>query len=173
VLQCWGKWLVLTGISGAMMRTVLSPMSPDHPVCSWASPGSQWRRQCLELLSGDRRVDRNIKNRNGDTRVMFCLENNKIEMTRCLINTTRVGWILTLLIQTAENDPSWLSPHQTGRQCLQSVQGRRAADPLHQKQPEETGPNSGGQAGGRNHNKSKRFSTGFLLTEIIDFHCWF
>ena len=47
-------------------------------------------QRCLELLSGDRRVDWNIKNRNGDTPVMFCLKNNKIEKARCLINTLGV-----------------------------------------------------------------------------------
>ena len=35
-------------------------------------------------------MDWNIKNRNGDTPVMFCLKNNKIEMARCLINTPGV-----------------------------------------------------------------------------------
>ena len=44
----------------------------------------------LELLSGDRRVDWNIKNSAGDTPVMYCLKNNKIEMVRCLIDTPGV-----------------------------------------------------------------------------------
>merc|ERR1712018_383262 len=48
------------------------------------------RQRCLELLSGDRRVDWNIKNSDGDTPVMFCLKNNKMEMARCLINTPGV-----------------------------------------------------------------------------------
>merc|ERR1712062_922951 len=48
------------------------------------------RQRCLELLSGDRRVDWNIKNSDGDTPVMYCLKNNKIEMARCLINTPGV-----------------------------------------------------------------------------------
>ena len=50
------------------------------------------RQRCVELLSGDRRVDRywNIKNSDGDTPVMYCLKNNKIEMARCLINTPGV-----------------------------------------------------------------------------------
>ena len=50
------------------------------------------RQRCVELLSGDRRVDHywNIKNSNGDTPVMYCLKNNKIEMARCLINTPGV-----------------------------------------------------------------------------------
>ena len=47
------------------------------------------RQQCLEILTGDRRVDGfwKIKDRNGDTPVMYCLKNNKIEMARYLINT--------------------------------------------------------------------------------------
>ena len=48
------------------------------------------RLRCMELLSGDRRVDWNIKNSDGDTPVMYCLKNNKIEMARCLINTPGV-----------------------------------------------------------------------------------
>ena len=40
--------------------------------------------------SGDRRVNWNIKNSDGDTPVMYCLKNNKIEMARCLINTPGV-----------------------------------------------------------------------------------
>ena len=48
------------------------------------------RQRCVELLSGDRRVDWNIKDRNGDTPVMYCLKNNEIEMARCLINTPGV-----------------------------------------------------------------------------------
>ena len=50
------------------------------------------RQRCLELLSRDRRMDPfwNIKNSDGDTPVMFCLKNNKIEMARCLINTPGV-----------------------------------------------------------------------------------
>ena len=45
------------------------------------------RLRCVEILSRDRRVEWNIKNSDGDTPVMFCLKNNKIEMARCLINT--------------------------------------------------------------------------------------
>ena len=44
----------------------------------------------MELLSGDRRVDWNLKNSDGDTPVMYCLKNNKMEMARCLINTPGV-----------------------------------------------------------------------------------
>jgi len=49
-------------------------------------------QRCVEILSGDRRVDHywNIKNRDGDTPLMYCLKNNKIEMARCLINTPGV-----------------------------------------------------------------------------------
>ena len=35
-------------------------------------------------------MDWNIKNSNGETPLMYCLKNNKIEMARCLINTTGV-----------------------------------------------------------------------------------
>ena len=49
------------------------------------------RQRCVELLSGDRRVDWNLKiGWDGDTPVMYCLKNNKIEMARCLINTPGV-----------------------------------------------------------------------------------
>ena len=61
------------------------------------------RQRCVELLSGDRRVDHywNIKNRRtGDTPVMYCLKNNKIEMARCLINTPGVD------LDTVDNDGS-------------------------------------------------------------------
>ena len=66
----------------------------------------------------------------------------------------------------AKNDPRRFSRHQTGRQSLhsgQSVQGRRAPDPLHQQQPGETGHTSSGQAGGRNHTASSRTTAGSLL----------
>ena len=48
------------------------------------------RQRCVELLSRDRRVDWNIKNSDGDTPLMYCLKNNKMEMARCLINTPGV-----------------------------------------------------------------------------------
>ena len=62
------------------------------------------RQRCVELLSGDRRVDHywNIKNRNGDTPVMYCLKNNKIEMARCLINTPGVD------LDTVDRDGKYL-----------------------------------------------------------------
>ena len=60
------------------------------------------RQRCLKLLSGDRRVDWNIKNRNGDTPVMYCLKNNKIEMARCLINTPGVD------LDTVDRDGRYL-----------------------------------------------------------------
>ena len=62
------------------------------------------RQRCLELLSGDRRVDQywNIKNQDGDTPVMYCLKNNKIEMARCLINTPGVD------LDTVDRDGRYL-----------------------------------------------------------------
>ena len=87
---------------------------------------------------------------------------------------------MTLLFSRENNQTDildWLwtfrrtfSPHQTGRPCLQSsesVQGRRAADPLHQQQPGETGHTSGGQAGRRNHDKSEGVVADPLLGEAI------
>ena len=46
--------------------------------------------RCVELLSKDRRVRWNINNLAGDTPVMFCLKNNKMEMVRVLLNSPRV-----------------------------------------------------------------------------------
>ena len=60
------------------------------------------RQRCVELLSGDRRVDWNIKNSDGDTPVMYCLKNNKIEMARCLINTPGVD------LDTVDRDGRYL-----------------------------------------------------------------
>ena len=48
------------------------------------------RQRVVEILSQDRRVNWNIKNSYGDTPLMYCLKNNKIEMARCLINTPGV-----------------------------------------------------------------------------------
>ena len=59
-------------------------------------------QRCVELLSGDRRVDWNIKNSDGDTPVMYCLKNNKIEMARCLINTPGVD------LDTVDRDGRYL-----------------------------------------------------------------
>jgi len=52
--------------------------------------GGGQRQRCVEILSRERGVNWNIKNSDGDTPVMFCLKNNKIEMARCLINTPGV-----------------------------------------------------------------------------------
>ena len=62
------------------------------------------RQRCVELLSGDRRVDHywNIKDSNRDTPVMYCLKNNKIEMARCLINTPGVD------LDTVDRDGKYL-----------------------------------------------------------------
>ena len=45
----------------------------------------------VQLLSQNRRVNWNIKNKEGDTPVMFCLKNNKLEMARILLSTPRVN----------------------------------------------------------------------------------
>ena len=44
----------------------------------------------------------NIKNPDGDTPVMYCLKNNKIEMARCLINTPGVD------LDTVDRDGRYL-----------------------------------------------------------------
>ena len=44
----------------------------------------------------------NIKNPDGDTPVMYCLKNNKIEMARCLINTPGVD------LDTVDRDGKYL-----------------------------------------------------------------
>ena len=60
------------------------------------------RQRCVELLCQDRRVDWNVKNRDGVTPVMFCVKNNKIEMARCLINTPGVD------LDTVDRDGKYL-----------------------------------------------------------------
>merc|ERR1712062_56368 len=60
------------------------------------------RQRCVEILSRDRRVNWNIKNSEGDTPVMFCVKNNKIEMARCLINTPGVD------LDTMDRDGKYL-----------------------------------------------------------------
>lgn len=55
------------------------------------SEGGASAVRCVQLLSQNRRVNWNIKNREGDTPVMFCLKNNKIEMARILLSTPRVN----------------------------------------------------------------------------------
>ena len=60
------------------------------------------RQRCLKLLSGDRRVDWNIENSDGETPVMYCLKDNKIEMARCLINTPGVD------LDTVDRDGRYL-----------------------------------------------------------------
>ena len=59
-------------------------------------------QRCVEILSRDRRVNWNIKNSDGDTPVMFCVKNNKIEMARCLINTPGVD------LDTVDRDGKYL-----------------------------------------------------------------
>ena len=58
--------------------------------------------RCLQLLSQNRRVNWNIKNREGETPVMFCLKNNKIEMARILLSTPRVN------LNTRDNQGKYL-----------------------------------------------------------------
>ena len=48
------------------------------------------KQRCLELLSGDRRVDPYwiVKNPDGDAPVMFCLKNNRTTMATTLLSNT-------------------------------------------------------------------------------------
>ena len=82
-----------------ILQTILSVPEPHLDLNVTDSKGrniaqiavehNRQRQRCVELLSGDKRVDRywNIKNSDGDTPVMYCLKNNKTEIARCLINT--------------------------------------------------------------------------------------
>ena len=60
------------------------------------------RQRVVEILSQDRRVNWNIKNSDGDTPLMYCLKNNKMEMARCLINTPGVD------LDTVDRDGKYL-----------------------------------------------------------------
>ena len=64
-------------------------------------------QRCLELLSGDRRVNFNIKNPEGDTPVMFCLKNNKIEMATTIVTREDRETGTTFDLQTRDSD-GWL-----------------------------------------------------------------
>merc|ERR1712113_280632 len=80
--------------TGALMMALHKDSLQDFILLLVVTTESYWSSSWLrlELLSEDRRVDHywNIKNSNGDTPVMYCLKNNKIEMARCLINTPGV-----------------------------------------------------------------------------------
>ena len=60
------------------------------------------RQRIVEILSQDRRVNWNIKNSDGDTPLMYCMKNNKMEMARCLINTPGVD------LDTVDRDGKYL-----------------------------------------------------------------
>ena len=92
------KWAVERGYAD-ILQTLLSVSDLDlsvtdgrgRTVAQIAVEEERGERQrCVEILSRDRRVDWNMKNSFGDTPVMFCLKNNKIEKARCLINTPGV-----------------------------------------------------------------------------------
>ena len=61
-----------------------------------------------------RRVNFNIKNTDGDTPVMFCLKNNKIEMARCLINTPGVD------LDTVDSDGKYME--EIARSVIDSLE---------------------------------------------------
>ena len=58
--------------------------------------------KCVELLSQNTRLNWNMKNREGETPVMFCLKNNKVEMARILLGTPRVN------LNTRDNQGKYL-----------------------------------------------------------------
>ena len=47
--------------------------------------------RCLELLSQDTRLEWNVRDRAGDTPLMFCVKNNKMEMAKVLLNSPSVN----------------------------------------------------------------------------------
>ena len=57
------------------------------------------RQRCVELLSGDRRIDPywNVKNTNGDAPVMFSLKNNRTVMATTLLSNTSLDLDLDTL----------------------------------------------------------------------------
>merc|ERR1711953_1014701 len=105
-------WAVKRGYAD-VLQTILSVPEP-HLDLSVTDPGGRnvaqiaveedgaESQRCLEMLSRDRRVNWNIKNSDGDTPVMFCVKNNKIEMARCLINTPGVD------LDTVDRDGKYL-----------------------------------------------------------------
>ena len=60
------------------------------------------RQRCVELLCQDRRVDWNVKNKDGDTPVMFCIKQGLTGLARCLINTPQVD------LDTVDRDGKYL-----------------------------------------------------------------
>ena len=64
------------------------------------------RQRCLELLSGDRRVDPywNAKNPDGDAPVMFCLKNSRTTMATTLLTNTS----LDLDLATVDSEGRYL-----------------------------------------------------------------
>ena len=75
----------------AILQTILSVPELDlsvmdqdgRDVAQIAVEGNMGDRQrVVEILSKDRRVNWNIRNSDGDTPLMYCLKNNKIEMAQ-------------------------------------------------------------------------------------------
>ena len=81
-----------------ILQTILSVPEPDLDLSVTDNRGRNiaqiaveenwgpYGQKCVELLSGDKRVDWNKKNSDGDTPVMYCLKSNVIERARFLIN---------------------------------------------------------------------------------------
>ena len=64
--------------------SVISPSNRNVAQLAVESYGEDSLR-CVELLSRDDRVNWNIKNRYGETPLMYCLKNNKSEMARIIL----------------------------------------------------------------------------------------
>ena len=64
--------------------SVISPSNRNIAQLAVESYGQNSLR-CVELLSRDCRVNWNIKNRHGDTPLMYCLKNNKSEMANIIL----------------------------------------------------------------------------------------
>ena len=97
-IQTEGLYPLLMAVQGGsadILQTILSVPEPHldlsvtdygRNIAQIAVEGSFGDRQrCLELLCGDRRVDWNIKNSDGDSPVMFCLKTNRITMATTLL----------------------------------------------------------------------------------------
>ena len=50
--------------------------------------------KCVQLLSQDSRVDWNTRNQAGDTPLMSCLKNNKLEVAKMILNNARVHFCM-------------------------------------------------------------------------------
>ena len=71
--------------------SVTDPSGRNLAQIAVESEGGASAVRCVRLLSQQRRLNWNMKNREGETPVMYCLKNNKIEMARILLSTPGVN----------------------------------------------------------------------------------